>query len=129
MMKELAPSAQLQLTTLVVLALGIIFILNAALVHWLGAVQPFGLHALSDVLAGACFILSAYWIHRKSTSALALALGVLWLQFLLPAFSTSNTEAQLGLPFWLSAAFVLSVTFLLWPSFKAIRALRAPETK
>lgn len=122
-MKEISPAEQLRLTTLVILALGVIFIANGALCFFLPALQPFGLDRYSDLAAGSCLLASSFWIHKKSLVALAVALGIFWLQFALYAGAQLRV-ARVGMSFLLNAAFVVSVTLLLWPSFKAMRASR-----
>ncbi len=122
-MKPISPSQQLRLTTLVVFALGIIFIANGALSFLIPTLQPFGLNRISDLIVGVCMLALSRWIQKKSLAALAIALGIFWMQFAMYAVAQWRLQ-QLGLSFLLNAAFVASVTVLLWPSFKAMREQR-----
>jgi hypothetical protein len=122
-MREISPSQQLRLTTFVVFALGLVFVANGALAFFFSGIQPFGLDRLSDVIAGVCFLALSFWVHKKFLAALLLALGTLWMQFVMSALAQLRVR-NLDVPFLLNFVFIASITMLLWPSFKAMRALR-----
>ncbi|MGH7490896.1 MAG: hypothetical protein ACREOO_00725 [bacterium] len=119
----MSPSEQLLLSFFVIIGLGLVFVANGALSFFFTGLQPFGLNPLSDIVVGVCFLVLSAWVHKKSSAALALALGIFWMQFAMSALVQWRAR-NLGVSFFLNVAFVASVTLLLWPSFKAMRALR-----